>query len=170
MHSVIVATKNRVLLCVFAVVLALITSCQASNAAWPIVSRGDSDLNNANVTMVQHLLRNKGFAVVVDGHFGPQTQRQVRRFQSQNKLPLSGKVDKATWPILTVILHRGDRGEAVLAMQAALQQHDEKLPIDGHFGERTSYSVRKFKRTMHLPDDDTVNEVVWQRLSDSVVD
>jgi hypothetical protein len=38
--------------------------------------------------------------LLTDGDFGPKTKTEVERFQSLNKLPANGTVDKATWQAL----------------------------------------------------------------------
>ena len=134
------------------------------------MGRGDLDLNSVDVTMVQYFLRNRGLSVAVDGRFGAQTQQQVRHFQLSRRLAATGKVDGPTWKQLIVVLHPGDHGNAVRAMQVSLQQHDQRLRIDGRFGGRTMRSLRAFQRLMHLPSSDAVGPLIWQRLTDPLAD
>jgi len=63
--------------------------------------RGDS------VRLLQQTLVSRGYSVAIDGEFGPQTQRAVKAFQSQNldphgqPLKVDGKVGPLTWWSLT---------------------------------------------------------------------
>ena len=48
------------------------------------------------VSGIQHRLNNLGFPCELDGNLGPRTQRALKQFQAQNKLPTTGKPDDAT--------------------------------------------------------------------------
>lgn len=48
----------------------------------------------------QRLLQAKGYDCKPDGDFGPKTQGVVKKFQEDNKLPVTGDVDQATWKAL----------------------------------------------------------------------
>ena len=52
------------------------------------------------VTRVQRRLRELGYAVDVDGQFGPNTEGGVLAFQRSVGLPDTGVVDNATWAAL----------------------------------------------------------------------
>lgn len=55
------------------------------------------------VRLLQRLLKSKGlYTGVVDGDFGGRTLRAVRQFQRQERLPVTGVVDGATWRALGV--------------------------------------------------------------------
>jgi hypothetical protein len=58
---------------------------------------GDSEVKKA-----QAALNMKGYALAVDGRFGPNTQSAVRSFQEQNGLVASGTLDDATLNALGV--------------------------------------------------------------------
>jgi peptidoglycan hydrolase-like protein with peptidoglycan-binding domain len=49
---------------------------------------------------VQEHLVGAGYAIAVDGAFGPGTRDAVSRFQSAAGLSATGQVDPATWPAL----------------------------------------------------------------------
>ena len=57
----------------------------------------------ADVTELQKLLTDRGYPVVIDGDFGPETYRAVRAFQAQNldqhgqPLVVDGKAGPLTW-------------------------------------------------------------------------
>ena len=52
------------------------------------------------VQVQAHLVRH-GFAVDVDGYFGPATEAAVRDFQAANALDVDGLVGPRTWPVLS---------------------------------------------------------------------
>lgn len=158
------------LICLVSIFMLFGGSSQSRATAWPTVNRGDLDLNSVDVSMVQYLLRNSDLFVAVDGRFGAQTQQQVRHFQLSRRLAVTGKVDGPTWKQLIVVLHPGDHGDAVRAMQVSLQQYDQRLPVDGHFGGRTMRSLRAFQKLMHLPNNNAVGPLTWQRLTDPLAD
>jgi len=160
---------SALLICLF-LLLSLGASSRSCADAWPVMGRGDLDLNSVDVRMVQYLLRDRGLSVAVDGRFGVRTQERVHQFQLSRRLASTGKVDGPTWKQLIVILHPGDHGDAVRAMQSSLQQYDEGLSIDGHFGRRTIKSLRAFHKLMHLPSNDAVGPLTWQRLTDPLAD
>ncbi len=157
------------LICLF-LLLSLGIPSRSRADTWPVTGRGNLDLNSVDVRMIQYLLRNQGLSVAVDGRFGVQTQQRVRQFQLSRGLAVTGKVDGPTWKQLIVILHLGDHGDAVRAMQSSLQQYDERLFIDGRFGRRTMRSLRAFQKLMHLPGNDAVGPLTWQRLTDPLPD
>ena len=162
------SVTSVLLVCLFLLSLGIPSLSRAD--AWPVTGRGDLDLNSVDVTMVQYFLRDRGLSVAVDGRFGAQTQQQVRHFQLLRRLAATGKVNGTTWKQLIVVLHPGDHGDAVRAMQVSLQQHDPRLRIDGRFGGLTMRSLRTFQRLMHLPSSDAVGPLIWQRLTDPLAD
>ncbi|GAB3664424.1 hypothetical protein GCM10027596_28780 [Nocardioides korecus] len=58
-----------------------------------------------------------------------------------------------------VVLRRGSRGPAVVALQRRLH-----LTADGWFGPRTATAVRTFQRRHHLPVTGVVNARTWRAL------
>ena len=58
---------------------------------------------------VQEWLVYHGQRPVIDGDFGPATERYVRVFQSSESLPQTGIVDATTWAKLTAPLYRAMR-------------------------------------------------------------
>ncbi len=166
-----ICLPNKLLIvCLTVFILLFCVANQSSAASWPTVGRGDLDLNNVNVTMIQYLLREKGLSVTVDGRFGVQTQQRVQQFQREHGMQSTGQVDKYTWKRLIVVLKQGDRGFAVKAMQAALQQYIASTPVNGHFDKRTMHSLQFFERTHHIVACGSVNPQIWLRLTDSLPD
>ncbi len=50
----------------------------------------------ANVERFQKMLSEAGFAIAIDGIYGPETTRVVKAFQERAGLPVSGQPDAAT--------------------------------------------------------------------------
>jgi hypothetical protein len=53
-----------------------------------------------DVRTIQGLLQARGYAVTIDGVFGPATDATVRRFQRDRRLSADGIVGSQTWPAL----------------------------------------------------------------------
>jgi len=89
------------------------------------------------VRRVQEWLTLQGHGLVVDGDFGPATERSVTDFQSVNQIGTTGAVDQDTWwelvrPMRDVLGHRLEgswsTGEAALAYaQAHLEAHPREV-------------------------------------------
>ena len=58
------------------------------------LQRGDHD---SDVKALQRALRNVGYDLKIDGHFGRMTQECVKSFQATRQLPRDGIVDSRTW-------------------------------------------------------------------------
>ena len=61
-------------------------------------------------------------------------------------------------------LQRGDKGDQVSALQAALNDHGYKLTVDGNFGSGTERAVRDFQRKQSLKVDGIVGKETRERL------
>ena len=54
---------------------------------------------------VQTALKKAGFDIgLIDGKWGSRTQGALKKFQQKNNLPISGRIDEATWEALRVYL------------------------------------------------------------------
>lgn len=123
-------------------------------------------LSGADVTAVQRALIARGFHPgAVDGIYGPMTASAVRRFQSANRLPVTGVVCGQTYVLLGVscqtvppcpsgptqcrVLVTSNpfmSGSDVRAVQQALQaQGFSPGEIDGIYGPLTASAVRRFQ-------------------------
>jgi hypothetical protein len=72
------------------------------------------------VTALQQLLNERGWALGVDGLFGPRTAAAVRQFQQVNGLPITGVLDEATRVALGDPAARGfDAWQALMAAPRA---------------------------------------------------
>ncbi len=85
---------------------------------WPLVRRGDKA---HPVPSLQYLLRARGHTLDSDGDFGPVTEAAVRAFQQDRNLTVDGIAGPQTWQALIITVRRGDRGDAVRAVQEEFQ-------------------------------------------------
>ena len=165
---------------------------------------GDSGLGDRGneVRNIQYLLRyvSEFYATVpsveIDGVFGPATQSAVSAFQRQADLPVTGRVDFATWdalyrtylglietipfqyvegnvlPYPGVPLRQGSETEAVRILQEYLnfvgQTYTQIPPVNvtGYFGNQTQQAVLTFQRLFGIPTTGTVAAVTWDALAD----
>jgi peptidoglycan hydrolase-like protein with peptidoglycan-binding domain len=123
-----------------------------------------------DVKALQELLIGLGIEVRggADGIFGPATAQAVKNFQTSQGLAATGKVDDATAAALANpkpignqpagnstdgYAEYGERGERVLALQAALVKAGIALAggVDGDFGASTTLAVREFQAREGLP-------------------
>ena len=139
---------------------------------WPLVRREDKA---HPVPSLQHLLRERGHTVTVDGDFGPRTEAAVRAFQQQQHLAVDGIAGPLTWQALIVTVRRPDEGEAVRAVQEefqfrSLSGHPGDAPaVDGIFGPVTERAVRGFQTAVRadvpaMAVDGIVGPMTWQAL------
>jgi peptidoglycan hydrolase-like protein with peptidoglycan-binding domain len=134
---------------------------------WPLVQRGDEQ---HPVQTLQHLLREHGAKVAVDGIFGPRTDAAVRDFQGSHGLSVDGIVGPHTWSAIIVQVQEGDTGEAVRGVQTEFQFRNlsgdpgKGLAVDGIFGPQTDKAVRGFQRALDIAVDGIVGPVTWRAL------
>jgi len=141
-----------------------------------VLSRGDSG-NPVEVARLQQDLRWLGFQVKVDGAFGPQTEQAVKAFQQQAGLPVTGKVDAATWKALDAKVQElpqahtgapvgpGDKGPAVEELQQLLDKNaGEQLDVDGLYGNSTRDAVARFQKAAGLPETGKMDSATWAAL------
>lgn len=138
---------------------------------WPRVSRSQCDPTQAGV--IQNLLRYRGFfKPKSDGEFGSETERAVRAFQKARGLKIDGVVGPQTWEKLIVRCKRGDRSDAVRAVQAVFSYGyseggaaEYNVKYDGVFGFETEKAVRFFQAQTRLPVDGIVARQTWCALA-----
>ena len=128
------------------------------------VKAGDS---GPPVTGVQYLLRARGFAVPVDGAFGPVTEGAVRDFQADQGLPVNGIIDDRSRPPLVVTTGPGDSGDAVRGVQSfglAIIPESPPLVTDGIYAAETESRVRMFQGGWGLAVDGFAGRETWSYL------
>ncbi|CAN7576106.1 peptidoglycan-binding protein [Terrabacter sp. LjRoot27] len=130
--------------------------------AWTTVKRGASGFR---VTAIQHLLRQRGLSLTVDGSFGPTTQSRVISFQRSKGLAADGVVGPKTWSALVVTVKRGSNGQAVVAAQKLLTHRGYSLTADGVFGAMTATKTQAFQQSRGLTADGVVGARTWARLT-----
>ncbi len=138
---------------------------------WPRISRIQNSDWTHPIRALQYLLNYRGVKINVDGKFGAQTEAAVKQFQRKHKLKADGFVGPQTWDKLIVRVKRGDKGNAVRAVQAALNGKVDHIgqPIcdlkeDGIFGSETQDVVRSFQEgdgTYYLKIDGIVGLQTW---------
>lgn len=80
-----------------------IAPAPAPARAWPTLAAGAGGKVGSKgdvVVWAQEHLNGAGYAVTVDGQYGGGTANAVSAFQTAAGLPVTGKVDAATWPAL----------------------------------------------------------------------
>jgi peptidoglycan hydrolase-like protein with peptidoglycan-binding domain len=137
-----------------------------------------------DVRELQTALREAGFPVKVDGHFGPSTVRAVKQFQRAVELTDSGVVGRKTAEALRraaragsvsggtsvstakpvrpslgrrVPLRRGMRGHDVRVLQDLLGNAGYDVTVDGEYGSRTYRAVKAFERRTNRPVDGVID-------------
>ena len=134
---------------------------------WPLTRKGAT---GHPVRTLQHLLRERGQNVTVDGIFGPQTEGAVRAFQQQKGLAVDGIVGPQTWAAVVKQVKQGDTGDAVRGVQEEFQFRNlsgdpsKGLQIDGIFGPKTDAAVRGFQSAVGLAADGIVGPLTWRAL------
>jgi peptidoglycan hydrolase-like protein with peptidoglycan-binding domain len=130
--------------------------------AWTTVQRGASGFRT---TAIQHLLRQRGYSLTVDGSFGPITESRVISFQRSKGLAADGVVGPRTWTALVVTVQRGSRGQAVVAAQKLLTHRGYTLTADGVFGAMTATKTQAFQQSRGLTSDGIVGPRTWAKLT-----
>jgi peptidoglycan hydrolase-like protein with peptidoglycan-binding domain len=108
----------------------------------------------------------------ITGLYEEATAFAVAAFQGDAGLPATGEADRSTWAALppdpiTPPLRRGDEGEVVAALQAALTdvrgpgEDTDPGPADGIFGPMTELAVRAYQRDRALLEDGEVDDQTW---------
>ncbi|MFE3164061.1 peptidoglycan-binding protein [Streptomyces sp. NPDC059224] len=126
------------------------------------------------VTELQRLLGHFGYAVDVDGDFGPGTASAVRSFQSSHGLTADGQVgantkralyDDDESPSTSLDLRssscpenivEGQSGGCVATLQSLLNGKGQSLDVDGSFGPQTLAAVKAFQSSAGLTADGQV--------------
>jgi peptidoglycan hydrolase-like protein with peptidoglycan-binding domain len=155
---------------VFALLSVSVLSCapmisvaapKAASAAWPAPKIPGA------IRALQYLLRSHGFTVKVDGKFGQQTRRQVANFQQSRRLKVDGVVGAQTWRALIVRAKKGDKGDAVRAVQTLCFSEVHDVRLNGIFDESTEDWIKDVQKYESLKVDGIVGPYTWKRLLQS---
>jgi peptidoglycan hydrolase-like protein with peptidoglycan-binding domain len=129
---------------------------------WPVVRPGAL---GERVVAIQYLLRAHRFYVPVTGYYGRLTANAVVRFQRSRGLLADAIVGPVTWSRLIITLRKGNRGDAVLALQHSLRYgYGYRIGVDGIFGNETRSAVILFQLRFRLNPDGIVGPVTWRYL------
>jgi peptidoglycan hydrolase-like protein with peptidoglycan-binding domain len=138
-------------------------------ASSPSLSQGAS---GSAVTNLQNKLRAAGYAIDVDGQFGPQTKNAVLAFQRARGLDVDGVVGPQTWGALNAqssssgtTLQLGASGAQVTDLQNKLRAAGLGIAADGEFGPQTRNAVIAFQRSKGLTVDGIVGPQTWAALN-----
>lgn len=128
------------------------------------------------------------------GRFDPETQEAVNAFQKKFNLPVTGKVDFATWntllkehqkcmhcikPAQSVYCYpgnkyeykKGDDGNLIYILQILLKNYHNKyknyadVRLTGIFDEQTEEAIKQFQKFSHLPVTGTLDRETWNLLN-----
>lgn len=123
------------------------------------------------ITDAQNLLRQLGYAITVDGEFGIETERELKKFQTEHQLPVTGILTPAlmgamqsefikpnvseTKFISGAFLKKGGTGAAVVELQRALNATGANPEVEesGVFDSETFSAVKKFQTKNKLMPD-----------------
>ena len=147
---------------------------------------GDRTLHQGDrghdVRVLQDYLTRAGYATPIAGVFGPQTLRNVKRFQRAHHMTVDGIVGPGTSRALRTVaarrahaqehagagggggsehmgdrtLKKGMRGHDVRVLQDYLTRAGIPTPVDGVFGPGTLRNVKRFQRAHGLTVDGVV--------------
>ena len=131
---------------------------------YPTIKQGSS---NNFVFLLQFILNQLGYNLVVDGIFGNNTSSAVKDFQIKNFLSADGVVGRNTWQYLLTlppypILRLNSRGNYVYFLQNLLDSNFIQVgEIDGIFGQKTQNAVKQFQQQNSLTVDGIVGVNTW---------
>lgn len=176
--------RSRIVISLAVALLALLVPASAALAAQHLGDRalqeGDS---GHDVRVLQDYLTRDGYPTPIAGQFGPETQRNVKRFQKAHHLTADGVVGGGTVRALRAVAaqraeakqgapsggagvgaqHLGDRvlkkgmqGHDVRVLQDYLSRAGFPTPIVGIFGPETLANVKRFQKAHGLKTDGIV--------------
>jgi peptidoglycan hydrolase-like protein with peptidoglycan-binding domain len=171
----------------FVICLAVLVAALAPTAALGAQHLGDRTLHKGDrghdVRVLQDFLTRAGYPTPIAGIFGPQTLRNVKRFQRAHHVAVDGIVGAGTSRALRTVaarrahaqeraqqqqddggsqhmgdrtLKKGMRGHDVRVLQDYLTRAGVPTPVDGVFGPGTKANVKRFQRAHGLTADGIV--------------
>ena len=141
-----------------------------SNPGQPTISPGAT--GKAVRRAQRAIRRTPDLGLVVDGIFGPGTEKAVKEFQQGAGLVVDGIVGPQTWNALPdggpmPMLQVGSSGSVVHSLQTVLTNGAQGQwgispgPIDGQFGTKTKASVEAFQTWSGVSPDGIVGDQTW---------
>lgn len=121
----------------------------------------NSGSTGESVKWIQWQLDSNGYALVIDGSYGPATTNAVKDFQSKHSLPVTGNCDMNTITVLdggqpqpavnpypkpTTPVNKGAKGDNVKWIQWQLVTFAYGIAIDGSYGPATTNAVADFQQ------------------------
>ena len=133
--------------------------------------------------------------IAVDGNYGDGMEEAVRQYQAQKRLPVTGRVDAATWnaavadsdriraaaappigikpfpAILGYEIKRGEHSNHVLILQIVLNAlrvvYDDlgEIPLTGVYDNRTMRAVQRFQTKNFIHPCEYVDKTTWNALA-----
>lgn len=112
----------------------------------------------------------------IDGIYGASTEKAVKAFQGDKKIPVNGIVDEETWKKLVEVSFKlGSRqlyfreppfkGMDIRLIQIYLNSLGFKAGrVNGVYNRKTSEAVKEFQRNMGLPPDGIIGESTYKAL------
>lgn len=147
---------------------------------YDVLQKGD---RGAAVLKIQEMLKELNYELVIDGDFGPKTEKTVKQFQKGHSFTQTGVVTPALKGYMQeqidkdksvpdsefisgTFLKKGDKGYPVVELQKALNKAGIKpiLKEDGDFGAKTVANVKAFQKKNQIDVDGIVGPQTWQLL------
>lgn len=128
--------------------------------------------SGADVRSAQGLLGARGFAVSIDGSYGPVTRAAASAFQYASGLAADGTCGPATWRKLAqaeagatlLTIGNGDTGDAVRSVQGLLCARGYATVIDGSYGPVTAREVVALQQAAGIAADGITGPDTWHAL------
>ena len=132
-----------------------------------------------DVKSLQEKLEDAGYSVGsagTDGIYGNDTFKAVAAFQEDHGIPVTGVADPETIKALSgkpaagaafwlPDLKAGDKGDAVVLLQAALNARGYDCgKADGVFGAKTQAALNRFQKNLGLDQTGIANRETWIKL------
>jgi hypothetical protein len=123
-----------------------------------------------DVLEAQTLLAYYGYAITLDGVFGPKTDAFLRSFQASKMLSVDGVCGLLTKTTLQAkkddrIIKFGMSGKDVVWVQRIINRvQNAKLVEDGHFGNKMLVAIKSFQKANNLNVDGIVGPKTWKIL------
>lgn len=95
-------------------------------------------MKGKDVLYIQNCLKTLGYSVATDGSYGKKTVAVVKKFQSDNKLKVDGKVGKQTWKAIETAADKKQKAEAAKAIKITAQPKS----VTAKVGEKVTFTVK----------------------------